>query len=131
MQVTLSYAPAHGCWTFVFEDVNLRSAADIDRWKILVYRELEKLKGRRAYLLVDMRGFRLHPDVAPLYGEVARDIIDRHALAVVRYAPDDDGISAAAIRLAAIKQRFASNIFPSRNAALEALDMMRSLPAVS
>jgi hypothetical protein len=130
MKLTLTHDPDVDAWFLTHDDVRIESASDIAAWREALLRELEKLGGARAYILIDLAGFQLAPAMAEQYGKVAKTVVSQYALGIIRYGGDQAGrdLTTTAIRLGAVLNRFPANVFPDRESALEVLARIRGLP---
>jgi hypothetical protein len=130
MQLSLTHDADVDAWFLSHEDVRIETPADIDAWRDALMKELEKLGGQRAYILIDLGGFTLAPGMAEPYGKVAKTVVSQYALGVVRFGSDDGSdLTTTAIRLGAVMNRFPANVFPNREVALQVLERIRGLPA--
>jgi hypothetical protein len=127
MDLQFEYDAEIDAWTMHPTGV-LQTPADVTAMQALVAREFRKLHGKKAYILIDVSGLTIDPAVASVYGQLFRYVVAR-TLGLVRYGAS--GTTAATIRLEAIRNRFPSNIFPDRKAAIEALEHVRRLPATA
>jgi hypothetical protein len=125
--IRLEYDATHDVHTILHEDCTVATSSDVVAWRARLVHLLRALEGRRVYLMIDVRGFSLHPSIAEEYGAVAKEVMQRYAAGLVRYGAF--GTTAATIRVGAIKHRFPSNIFPNREEALRAIAEIRQLPA--
>jgi hypothetical protein len=128
MDLRLSYDGSLDAWVLTHDDVRIEREEDIEVWHSILLRELQKLGGERAYILIDIAEFHLAPALAERYGKVAKRVISEHALGIVRFGHSDHDMTTTAIRLGAVLNRFPANVFPNREAALEVLARIRTLP---
>jgi len=124
VDIELHYDADIDAWTLRCIDCRLGTQDDIAELKELLNAEFAKFEGKKTYLLIDMANFELVPSLAEAYGKIARDVLRKNALGILRYGPRQDWI-ASMVRLQSVIQHFPANIFPDREAALEALDKLR------
>jgi hypothetical protein len=125
VRVSVGHLADLDAWEIAHEEVVLSTPGDVDCWRLLVLTQLATaLKGRKVDLLVNLRGFRIDPAVADLYGKVAGELRGRFARSVIRFGPEGD-FTASMIRIQGIKNMYPSMIFASREAAAEALRLLR------
>ena len=72
MKLDLQYDSTCDAWTLRHENVVIRNAVDIEQWKQQLMVLLERMGGERGYLLIDMHGFELDPEIADDYGVVVK-----------------------------------------------------------
>lgn len=130
MKITLKYDRELDAWTVEHQEARIRTRDDIAEWKRQLVAELKKLKGKKAWLLIDAAGFQLDSAVAAEYGAIAREVAEKYAHGVLRYGKAD-GWTAAQVRLQAVIQRFPANFFQDREAAVEALRRLKSQPVAA
>lgn len=120
MRLHLNYDIMSDTWTLRHVGVRLRTAAQMVAWRAALEAEVRRLGDRPAKLLIDLEDFELDPALAEEYGAACRDVLSPRVESVVRYgaAPCT---TKAAIRVAAMKTRHASNIVPDRAWALRAI----------
>jgi hypothetical protein len=124
VDLQLAYCPNVDAWTFHFQDAHLRNANALVQWRALAERELAKLKGRRALLLVCLDDMSVEAHLLTHHGKAVRELMGKHALAVFRYGGTLR--TTTAMRLAAMRCGFASRIHATREAAIEALNEWRA-----
>jgi hypothetical protein len=125
MKVEVECDPSLDACTIRHEQVHLESSDDVAEWRRLVMGRLQAALGsRRAYLLVDYRGFNVNPIMADAYGEVAEEVRSRFAKDVFRYGVRDP-LSSASARLQSLKRAHRSNVFATREEAIQALNKAR------
>ncbi len=125
MKVKVEKEPALGACTVTHDSVRLERSEDVARWRAQLMAEAEAAIGPgQAYLLVDYTGFSVSPLVAEEYGQVAEEFRKRFAKEVFRYGVKDQNSSSAAI-LQSIRRAHRSNIFATRQEAIEALEKAR------
>ena len=129
MQLKIAFDKELSAWTLTHHECNIDTLADIDTWKTQLQHEFTKVTIRPSYLLIDLQGFNLSASMAEHYGNVVKTLTYAGLwLGVVRYDAGRKDLTATVMRLQAIKNKFPSNIFPNREAALEALAHIRQLP---
>ena len=107
--------------TITHESIRLETSEDVAEWRATLMAEADKVIGsERVYLLIDYRGFSVSPAVAEEYGRVAEELRRRFAKQVFRYNAVDP-LSSAAARLQSMKRAHSSNVFATRQEAIEAL----------
>ncbi len=128
MKVTVVYDEAHDVFTIECKDVHLRTPQDVSKWSKQLEEELEALGGKKCDLFVDMDGFSIAPGVMELYGLQAKRVGTLYATSLIRYNAMNTQ-TRAEVLLQAVVHRFPANIFPNREAALEALAKIRQTEA--
>jgi hypothetical protein len=105
------------------EPVHLETPADIDAYfdaVIAFWRD--ECKRRRAYYLVDWKGFSLNMRETTFYSRHIKKVSSECAITIVRYGTDP--LRRAATRLMALKLHLPSNIYDTRE---EAMMVIRGL----
>ncbi len=121
MRVKIERDPSLEACNVTHESVRLERPEDVAEWRAQLMSEAEAVIGKgRAYLLVDYAGFSVGPLVADAYGEVAEEFRQRFAKEVFRYNVADQSSSSAAI-LQSLRRTHSSNVFASRQEAIQAL----------
>jgi hypothetical protein len=120
----LTYDAAIDAWDFVVH-MRLEDDETLDAWQ----RELAVLSkqfgGRKVDILIDISHVHIEPHLAPRYGQFVTVFAAEHAQRLLRYgAPDEE--SRRRMQLSAIANRYAANLFASREEAVEALLQMRA-----
>ena len=124
MKLDLQYDSTCDAWTLRHENVVIRNAVDIEQWKQQLMVLLERMGGERGYLLIDMHGFELDPEIADDYGAVAKQVVSNYVLGIVRYgvAPTTTNTS---VRLQSVLLGYRANVEPDRMSALDKLAKIR------
>ena len=87
---------------------------------------LARRNGQKWFCLIDLSDFELAPEMAPAYGACAKNLMNEFYTGAVRYGSPTGVCTQSALRLGAIKNKFPSNIFEDRQAALVALTSIRA-----
>ncbi len=125
MRLKIEKDPSLDACNVTHESVRLERPADVAEWRTQLMAEAEAVIGEgRAYLLVDYAGFSVSPLVSDAYGEVAEEFRKRFAKEVFRYNVADQASSSAAI-LQSLRRTHGSNVFASRQEAIQALERAR------
>jgi hypothetical protein len=106
----------------LFSGFELRTEADVLRWKTSVERELARF-GRRVTLLINLDGLSVRPAAAKAFGAHRAQVLERFALRSFRYG--GDGTTKTTVFTTSVLSGAEANIHPSREEALPAL--MQSL----
>jgi hypothetical protein len=121
MKVKVEKNPTLDACTITHESVHLETSEDIVEWRNQLMAGIEAQIGdSRAYLLVDYTDFSINSLIADEYGQVAEELRLRYAKDVFRYggsAPQ----SFLSARLQSLKRARRSNVFTTRQEAIEAL----------
>lgn len=125
VKLTLEYDTSLDIWEVSHRDVHLHDEAAIDEWRKQLHQQLEKLGGKKSYLLIDMKGVELSPAFAERYGKVVREVLADHALGTLRYGKPD-GWTAMAVELQGAMNNYSAVVFADRTAAVLALSMLRA-----
>lgn len=127
MRVKFQREASPDAFTVTHDAVRLERPEDVAEWRAQLMSEAEAAVGKgRAYLLIDYTGFSVSPRVAESYGQVAEDFRLRFAREVFRYGVADQDSSTVAI-LQSIKRSHLSNVFATREEALQALQRARGV----
>ncbi len=127
MKVKVTKDPSLDACTITHESVHLEGPEDIADWRAQLMAEMQATIGsNRVYLLVDYNGFSVSPRVAEEYGRVAEELRRRYAKDVFRYGAEDP-FSSASARLQSMKRAHSSNLFPTREQAIQALCKARGV----
>jgi hypothetical protein len=127
MRLKMRFDKDVDAWMLSHEDCTITTKEQVEEWKALLQAEFAKVTKHPAYLLVDLAGFDLDPSMAERYGDAVKKLsYSGQWAAVVRYQTDAQNFTNTTIRLQAVKNRFPSNIFPSREAALAALEEIKA-----
>ncbi len=127
MRIKFEREASPDAFTITHDSVRLQRPEDVAEWRALLMSEAEAAIGQgRAYLLIDYTGFSVSPRVAEGYGQVAEEFRRRFARDVYRYGVADQDSSTVAI-LQSLKRSHLSNVFATREEALQALDRARAV----
>jgi len=127
MRVQFVREASPDAFTVTHDSVRLERPDDVAEWRAQLMSGAEAAIGNgRAYLLIDYTGFSVSPRVAEAYGQVAEDFRRRFARDVFRYGVADQGSSTVAI-LQSLKRAHLSNVFATREEALQALQRARGV----
>ena len=125
MTTTLTYAPAEDTM-FVGNLANrtLSSEADVDR----VFDEIRGFwrshcGGRKVYCVVDYTGVEIPQRLQPHFAKRQREAVDTYSITTVRWGATLVG--RAALRAMAIKTHRPSNLYPTRDEALQVVRGIR------
>ncbi len=125
MRVKVMREPSLDACTVTHEAVRLERPEDVAEWRAQLMSEAEAAIGEgQAFLLIDYTGFAVSPLVADAYGQVAEEFRARFAKEVFRYGAEDQNSSSAAI-LQSIRRAHRSNVYATRQEAVEALQRAR------
>ena len=124
MKLDLKYDSTCDAWTLRHENVVIRNAEDIGQWKQQLMPLLGRMGGERVYLLIDMHGFELDPEIADEYGAVAKQVVSSHVLGIVRYGSALTTTNTS-VRLQSVIQGYRANVEPDRMSALDKLTKIR------
>jgi hypothetical protein len=125
MKVRVKKNPSLDACTITHDSVHLKGPGDIAEWRKQLMAGMETQVGNgRAYLLVDYTNFSVSPAVANEYGQVAEELRRRYAKDVFRYGATDEH-SFLSARLQSIRRAHRSNVFATRQEAIEALNKVR------
>jgi hypothetical protein len=130
MNVRLVYEQELGSWVVHHDGVELHAWSELLLWRSRIREELEKNDAREIYLLIDMNGLSLEPTIARMFGAVAVEAAGNQSLGVIRYG-HPEGPQVADLRADPLQNRFPPAPFADREAAIEALQQIRALPAPS
>lgn len=123
MKLSISYDPGVDAWTLTHEDAIIRTEEEAAEWR----RELAAcFDGKSGYLLIDMAEFDLDPSFLPTYGKTVKELTYSRWSGVIRYGGENE-MSNAAVRINAVDNKYPSNVFPDRAAALAALEQVRGI----
>jgi len=125
MKMTLQYDAAHDLYVLTCVEVRIDNVASLQEWATQL-RELLDPIGRRIYLLIDIANFHLSAQMAPAYGPIAKEVLQRYAQGCVRYGSTEN-TTRAAIRLQASLNQYPSNIMPDKETALAVIQQIREL----
>lgn len=106
------------------QPVYLETPEDFEAWTRDLEALLTPLRERRADLLIEIHNFRLRPSLSGQYGQVARRVT-RGLGIVLRYG-EIDGWTSTAVQLQSMIQGYEANLYPDRDAAIEALKALRA-----
>lgn len=122
MDIRLTYDAVLGAWELTHHDAHIESAADAAEWRRQLTRELAKLGGVPVYVLIDVSDFDVADNMVSEYGRTVASIA-HHFHGVVRYGAPER--TRNAVMLESTLFGFPSNLYPDREAAIEALERMR------
>jgi len=115
-------------WVVRHDGVELRAWSELLLWRSRIREELELHEARAIYLLIDMNGLSLEPKIASMFGAVAVEAAGNQSLGVLRYG-HQRGPQVADLRARPLRTRFPAAPLADREAATEALQQIRMLPA--
>lgn len=126
MKVTVEYDSGSNVGTIRHEGIDIRSEADVQKWRTMVLDELDRAipKGRKAWLLVDFHGFAIGPDMVDRYGEVAIEV-RAYAQEVIRYNCENL-LTSVSVRSKAASHGYRSRICKDRKEALQLVDRLKA-----
>ena len=124
MRASLKYDKSIDAWIIAGKNVDLNTPADVAAWRDALRRELERLGGEKAALLLDLDGFEVGFAAKNAYGALEREIHDQYALALLRYG-EPIGFSRTVIMLEGEKRGLPADVLPNRTAAVRALGDLR------
>lgn len=127
--MTLQYDVAPDLYVITCVDVRIENVASLQEWATQL-RELLDPIGRRIYLLIDITNFYLSANMAPAYGPIAKEVLQRYCLGCVRFGSTEI-TTRAAIRLQASLNQYPSNIMPDKETALAVIQQIRELSGKS
>jgi hypothetical protein len=126
MKVIVERNPSLDACTITHESVHLESPEDVAEWREQLMVGMEAQIGNgRAYLLIDYADFTVSSLIANEYGEVAEELRMRFAKDVFRYG-ESNPQSFLSARLQSLKRAHPSNMFHTRQEAIEALNKVRN-----
>ncbi len=102
----------------LFTGFELRTEADVARWKAGVERELARF-GRKVMLLINLDGLSVRPGASKAFGLHRAQVLERFAVHSFRYG--GDGSTKTTVFTTAVLSGAEANHYPTREAALEAL----------
>lgn len=101
-----------------FDGCELRTPADVARWRSDVEKELGRF-GKKVDLLIDLDGLVVRPSAAKLFGEYRSDVLSRFTRRSFRYG--GDAATRTSVFTSAVLTGAQANVHPTRAAALAAL----------
>jgi hypothetical protein len=102
----------------LFNGFEMRSEADVIRWRTAVERELGKF-GRRLMLLINLDGLVVRPAAAKAFGQHRAEVLERFSIHSFRYG--GDGATKTTVFTTAVLAGAEANVYPTREAAFAAL----------
>jgi hypothetical protein len=123
MELKLTYDAGIDAWTMAHRSVHLATDSDVAQWQRLVLTELDKLKGKQVYLLVDVSDFEVSASQMQEYGQFIKKM-GHNFHAVFRYGAGEK--TQRAVLLQSMVNRYAPNLFPDRDSAVRALGELRA-----
>jgi hypothetical protein len=125
MKMTIQYDAASDVYVLTCVDVRIENVATLQEWATQVRGLLEPI-GKRIYLAIDIANFSLSAQMAPAYGPIAKEVLQRYTLGCVRFGSTEN-VTRAAIRLQASLNQYPSNIMPDKETALAVIQQIREL----
>src|SRR6266545_449790 len=127
MKVRLVHDEEPDVWTVQHDGVGLHAWSELLLWRSCVREELERHGAREIYLLIDMNGLSLDPRIERMFGAVPVEAAGNQSLGVIRYG-HPHGLHVGDLRARPLQNRFPSAPLADREAAMEALHQIRTLP---
>src|SRR5262245_60438947 len=125
MKMTLQYEAEHDVYVLKCIDVRVVDVASLQEWATQI-RDLLSPLTRKVYLLIDIDNFHLSAVMAPAYGRVAKEVVERFTRGTGRFG-ETWNTTRAAIRLQASLNQYPSNIMPDKETALAVIKQTREL----
>jgi hypothetical protein len=119
MAYKLSFDPLQNAIFCEYPGEHLQTEAEVDVFFQRLYDKLDSI-GRKIYFVADMQDFTIDPSLAAYYANGLRKLLEKYVISIYRYNVKG-GMPGLAIRLASLHSGQPANIFPSREAVLEAL----------
>ena len=104
-----------------------------DHWKIETredvndffgeYQKLTQELGKKFWMVAQVDGLALNPEVADYYGEVARQTVVDHTLGFVRWGTD--AVARLTLKTSSMRARMPANMYSSRHQAVQAIEKMQ------
>lgn len=132
MEVKIEWSPKDGIATVTYSDITVDSEASYLTWKSQLLTQLSQLHTHLGYkfpVVICADGLAVSPDYQQRYGEELAPQVAQHVTAVARYGGSAEMRSTVVQQSAlrsikkssplALKREQASNLFPSREAAIQ------------
>ncbi len=129
MRSLVKYDRSIDAWLISGQDVTLRSREDVTAWRARLWRELDRLGGEKAVLVLDLDGFEVEIGARDAYGAMESEMLERYALALLRFG-EPEGFTRTVILLESEKRGLPRDIYASRAAVVRALTSLRQHAAL-
>lgn len=123
MKIDFTYDPTVSAWILTHEDVRLQSLSDVREWEQLARQTMGQMT-EPGYVLVDLTGFSLAPEMGPEFGALTKNFTMPRTKGIIRYGRVDE-MTRRVIQLQATVNRFPAHLEPDRAAALVLLERLR------
>ena len=123
MAYNMDYDAALNILYTAYPGEHLRTEAEVDVYFEKVYTKMKSL-GKKVYIITNLDDFSVDPAVSTYYADGLKKLIERYVIMLYRYNVKA-GMPSLTIRLASLQANTQSNIYPSREAALDALTEAR------
>jgi hypothetical protein len=120
--VKLDYDQARNI-VFTEDEYQIATEADVDDFIDRNQKFLEKI-GHKVYIISKIDGLHIGPAVAEYYGQRVRAVFDGYLLGFARYG--HDATARMMVRTSSHRAKLVSNIYDTKEQAIEAIEKMKT-----